>query len=164
MNGTHPPDEFLSPEHIAVLRRTTLAGFNDDEQESFIALCQRNSLDPFSKQIYATRRYVKDRSGNKVPTLVPVVSLLGLTANAIRTGQYDGCTIQWAGKDGVWRDEWLEEEFPVAAKCVVYHKGRTHPEVGIATWAGYCGQSYNNATKRWEVSEFLGTAGPVHVG
>ena len=170
MNGTaslsamHPAEAFLSQEDIDVLKRTLLSGYTEDEQESFIRLCQRTMLDPFSKQIYATRRYTKDRSGNKVPTLVPVTSVIGLTAIAARTGHYDGCTIQWAGKDGVWRDEWLEEEFPVAAKCIVYHKQRSHPEVGIANWAGYCGQSYNQSTKRWEVSEFWERLGAFMLG
>jgi hypothetical protein len=168
MNGIHgihtPPPPFLSPEEVEVLKRTLLSGYTEDEQESFVRLCQRTMLDPFSKQIYATRRYVKNRSGEKVATLVPVTSVIGLTAIAARTGHYDGCAIQWAGKDGTWRDEWLEEEFPVAAKCIVYHKQRTHPEIGIAHWAGYCGQSYNNATKRWEVSEFWERLGPFMIG
>src|ERR1700759_5725867 len=159
MNGTstlpqYPVETFLSEKDIDVLKRTLLAGYTEDEQESFIRLCQRTLLDPFSKQIYATRRWVKDRSGNKTATLVPVTSVIGLTAIAARSGHYDGCEIYWAGGDGVWKEEWLQEGFPVAAKCIVYHKQRTHPEVGIAHWAGYCGQSYNQATKRWEVSEF----------
>lgn len=169
MNGTstltsmHPTETFLSEKEIEVLKRTLLSGFTEDEQESFVRLCQRTLLDPFSKQIYATRRYVKDRGGNKVPTLVPVTSVIGLTAIAARTGMYDGCIIQWAGKDGVWKDEWLEEEFPTAAKCTVYHKQRTHPEVGIAHWTGYCGQAYNQVTKRWEVSEFWERLGPFMI-
>ena len=163
MNDKHPSEEFLSPDDIAVLKRTLLQGYTEDEQESFIRLCQRTLLDPFSKQIYATRRWVK-KGDSKVPTLVPVTSVIGLTAIAARTGEYDGCTIQWAGKDGIWKDEWLDEEFPSAAKCVVFHKGRSHPEVGIANWAGYCGQSYNNATKRWEVSEFWERLGAFMLG
>ena len=160
----HPQPPYLSEEQVKILKRTLLSGFGEDEQESFIAQCQRQSLDPFSKQIYATRRYTKDRQGNKVPTLVPVTSVIGLCAVAVRTGHYDGCTIQWVGKDGIWKDEWLSEEYPVAAKCVVYHKQRTHPEVGIATWAGYCGQSYNKATNRWEVTEFWERLGPFMLG
>ena len=163
MNDKHPSDEFLSPDDIAVLKRTLLQGYTEDEQESFIRLCQRTLLDPFSKQIYATRRWVK-KGDSKVPTLVPVTSVIGLTAIAARSGMYDGCQTYWCGKDAVWKDEWIDEEFPTAAKCIVYHKQRSHPEVGIAHWAGYCGQSYNNATKRWEVSEFWERLGPFMLG
>jgi phage recombination protein Bet len=149
MNGNYPIEKFLSTEEVDVLKRTLLSGFTEAEQEAFIRLCQRTLLDPFSKQIYATRRYTK---GN--PVLVPVTSVIGLTAVAARTGHYDGCIITWAGKDGVWRDEWLEDEPPSAAKCVVFHKERSHPEIGIARWNGYCGQAYNKETKRWEVTDF----------
>lgn len=158
MNGNlpslHPSEAFLSDEDVDVLKRTMLYGYTEAEQESFIRLAQRTQLDPFSKQLYATRRYAKDRSGNKVLTLVPVTSVLGLTAVAARTGHYDGCVITWCGTDGIWKDEWVSEEFPVAAKCVVYHKQRSHPEVAICRWNGYCGTSYNPATKRREVTEF----------
>jgi phage recombination protein Bet len=156
MNGTFgqitPP--FLSEAEIDVLRRTLLKQFTDDEQESFIRQCQRTLLDPFSKQIFATRRWTKDRQGNKTPTLTTVTSIMGLTAIAVRTGQYDGCVTTWAGKDGIWKDEWLEDEYPRAAKCVVYHKQRSHPEVGIARWEGYVGKAFDNATKRWEITDF----------
>jgi len=154
MNGTHPTEPFLSDQDIDVLKRTMLDGYSEAEQESFIRLCQRTQMDPFSKQLYATRRWVKDRNGNKVPTLVPVTSVLGLTAVAARTGQYDGCVITWAGPDGVWKDEWISGEFPVAAKCVVFHKQRSHPEVAICRWDGYCGTAFNSATKRREVTDF----------
>lgn len=147
-------ESFLSEEDIIVLKRTMLEGFTEAEQESFIRLCQRTQMDPFSKQVYATRRWVKDRTGNKVPTLVPVTSVIGLTAVAVRTGHYNGCETTWCGPDGIWKDEWISEEYPMAAKCIVYHKQREHPEVGIARWAGYCGQAYNKSTNRWEVTDF----------
>lgn len=145
---------FLSGQEIDVLKRTLLKQFTEDEQESFIRQCQRTLLDPFSKQIFATRRWTKDRQGNKTPTLTTVTSIMGLTAIAVRTGHYDGCVITWAGKDGAWKEEWLEDEYPVAAKCVVYHKERAHPEVGIARWEGYVGRAQDYNTKRWEVTDF----------
>jgi phage recombination protein Bet len=145
---------FLSAQEIDVHKRTLLKQFTEDEQESFIRQCQRTLLDPFSKQIFATRRWQKDKQGNKTPTLTTVTSIMGLTAIAVRTGHYDGCVITWAGKDGVWKDEWLEDEYPVAAKCVLYHKERSHPEVGIARWEGYVGRAQDYNTKRWEVTDF----------
>jgi phage recombination protein Bet len=157
MNVTIPETNvipFLSDKEIDVLRRTILKQFTEDEQESFVRQCLRSLLDPFSKQIFATRRWVKDGQGNKKPQLTTVTSIMGLCAIAIRTGTYDGCVIQWSGKDGVWKDEWLSDEFPAAAKCTVYVKGRTHPEVGIARWEGYVGKAFDQSTKRWEVTDF----------
>jgi len=152
------PLDFLSKEEVALLKRTMLSKFPEDEQETFIRICQRTRLDPFTKQVYATRRYnkVKDDSGDtkKVPTLVAVTGIMGLTAVADRTHDYDGCEIFWAGKDGEWKSEWLADEVPEAAKCIVYHKHRNHPEVGIARWGSYAGQNYNYQKKEWELSDF----------
>jgi phage recombination protein Bet len=156
-----PP--FLSEEECALLKRTQLSAFKEDEQETFIRICQRTKLDPFTKQIYATRRYnkVKDEHGQqkKVPTLVAVTGIMGLCALAERTRDYDGCEISWSAKDGNWKGEWLEEQAPEAAKCVVYHKHRSHPEVGIARWSSYVGQQWNNDVKQWEVTDFWARMG-----
>jgi len=154
LSNIPPVTPFLSEQEIDVLRRTLLKQFTEDEQESFLRQCQRSLLDPFSKQIFATRRWSKGRDGTKTPTLTVVTSILGLTAIAARTGQYDGCITTWCGKDGIWREEWIADEFPAAAKCVVHVKNRTYPEVGIARWEGYVGRAYDQSTKRWEVTDF----------
>lgn len=142
-------EPFLTDEEVELLKNTALRQFPEDQQSVFIRICQRSRLDPFTRQIYATKRM---SHGNV--TLVPVTGIQGLAAIAERTGQYDGCQVFWAGPDGTWKDEWLEEGYPSAAKAIVYHKGRTYPEVGIARWQAYVGQSYNRDTKRWEISEF----------
>jgi phage recombination protein Bet len=159
MNGIiQTPPDFLSKEQIDVLKRTMLKQFPDDEKETFIITCQLTRLNPFTKQIYATRRYqkVRDDSGEtkKVPTLVTVAGIMGLCAVADRTGNYDGCEIYWCGPGGQWKSEWVSDEFPAAAKCIVFHKKHTKPEVAIARWASYAGQTYNYSTKQWEVSDF----------
>jgi phage recombination protein Bet len=159
-----PMPDFLSKEEVELLKRTMLAKFPEDEAESFIRVCQRTKLDPFTKQIYATRRYqkVRDENGNtkKVPTLVIVTGIMGLTAVATRTGDYNGCEIAWAGppEEGTgevkWLTEWLFENAPAAARAIVHHRHRAHPEIGIARWHAYVGQSWNQEKKQWEVSEF----------
>jgi phage recombination protein Bet len=161
MNGINiptPPPDFLSKEQIEVLKRTMLKQFPEDERETFIITCQLTHLNPFTKQIYATRRYqkVRDDSGEtkKVPTLVTVAGIMGLCAVADRTGNYDGCEIFWCGSDGAWKSEWVSDEFPSAAKCIVYHKKHAKPEIAIARWSSYAGQTYNYTTKQWEVSDF----------
>jgi phage recombination protein Bet len=160
MNGLlhQPAPPFLSTDECDLLKRTILKGYPDDEQEMFIRLCQRTRLDPFTKQIYATKRYQKvreaDGSSKKVPTLVPVTGIIGLTAVADRTGQYDGCEIFWSGPEGEWKTEWLAEENPAAAKCIVYHKHRKQPEVAIARWFSYVGQTWDPDKRQWVVTDF----------
>jgi phage recombination protein Bet len=150
---------FLSDKEVELLKRNMLSKFPEDQQETFIRVCQRTKLDPFTKQIYPTQRYQKIRDADsgqtrKVPTLVTVTGIMGLCAIAERTGNYDGCVMAWAGKDGVWRDAWLSDQYPEAARCTVYHKGRTHPEVAIARWGGFAGTAYNYETKTWEITDF----------
>jgi phage recombination protein Bet len=150
--------DFLTAEEIDLLKRTTLSAFSDDEKHSFIRICQRTRLDPFTKQIYATRRYQRttDQDGyeKKIPVLVPVTGIMGLTAVAERTGDYDGCEICWSGEDGKWRSEWLSPEPPAAARCIVFHKKRTHPEIAIARWFSYAGQKWDPQKKVWVSTEF----------
>jgi hypothetical protein len=85
---------------------------------------------------------------------VYVTGIMGLTAVADRTGNYNGCQIHWSGPDGIWKEEWLSDEYPAAAKCTVYHKRREFPEVAIARWASYAGQAWNYEKKQWEVTDF----------
>lgn len=153
----NPILDFLSADEIALLKRTMLSKFAEDEQESFVRLCQRTRLDPFTKQVYATKRYQKERQNGeykKVPVLVPVTGIQGLTAVADRSGQYDGCEIHWCGPDGVWKEEWLSLDPPAAARCKVYHKNRHRPEVAIARWDGYAATQWDNDSKRWILTDF----------
>jgi phage recombination protein Bet len=158
IQGIQTPPDFLSKEQIEVLKRTMLKQFPEDERETFIITCQLTHLNPFTKQIYATRRFqkVRDDSGEtrKVPALVTVAGIMGLCAVADRTHQYDGCEIFWCGPDGIWKSEWVSDEYPTAAKCIVYHKQHAKPEIAIARWSSYAGQTYNYQTKQWEVSDF----------
>lgn len=157
-NYQTPAPPFLSEEEVKLLKRTMLAKFPEDEQETFVRTCQRTRLDPFTKQIHPTKRYTKvtDSNGStrKVPTLVTVTGIMGLTAVAERTGHYDGCEIKWAGPDGVWKDEWLAADPPEAARCIVHHKQRKHPEVGIARWKSFVGTQWDQDSKSWVISDF----------
>jgi phage recombination protein Bet len=157
-NQLPPVPDFLSKEECELLKKTALKAFPPDEQESFLRICQRTKLDPFVKQIYATKRYQKVRDGDgnvkKVPTLVPVTGIMGLCAVADRTGHYEGCEISWSGPDGIWKNEWLSDEYPAAARCVVHRKGRQHPEVAIARWFSYVGQNWDADKRQWVTGEF----------
>ena len=103
-------------------------GCNADELRLFAYHCQRTGLDPFSKQIYAIKR------GGKMTVQV---SIDGLRAIAERTGELSGSQRYWCGPEGEWKDVWLSDKPPSAAKCVIYRKNCSHPFVGVALFRDY---------------------------
>lgn len=153
-----PMPEFLTKDDKDLLKRTMLKKFAEDQQEVFIRRCERSKLDPFSGQIHPTMRNTRvrreDGTVEWVPTLVCVTGIYGLLAVAIRTGEYDGSELFWCGEDGKWRDEWLENYYPAAAKAIVYLKHRSRPEVMIARWFSFVQQTYSKEAKKWEVGDF----------
>lgn len=130
-----PDQTSWTEEQSLVLKQS---GIDDDvtkaELSGFLHLCQRTGLDPFSRQIYLIGRWDK-RAGRKVFT--PQTGIDGYRVVANRTITRLGGTLGyedtlWCGKDGRWRDVWLEDEPPAAAKVTVLRDGQRFPAV-----AGY---------------------------
>jgi phage recombination protein Bet len=122
------PRSGMTDEQVELLKRTIAKGASHDELAMFLAQCQRTGLDPFSRQIYWIKR------GNQGSTQV---SIDGFRVIAERSGELDGQDVAWCAADGVWRDVWLEQETPAAARVLVYRKGCSHPFPGIAKWSEY---------------------------
>lgn len=119
--------------------------------EVFLAQCKRTQLDPVARQIYCIYR------GGKWGTQI---SIDGARLVAERSRKYQGQTAtEWCGPDGVWRDVWLEREYPVAARVGVYRKGWKEPLYAVANWDAYVqGFSKNGAV---EVSKMWAKMGPL---
>lgn len=67
------------------------------------------------------------------------VGIDGYRLVAERTGLYEGQTVpQWCAEDGVWREVWLSDHAPAAARVGVYKRGFREAVVGVATWREYC--------------------------
>lgn len=83
----------------------------------FFHQVKRTGLDPFNGEIYMITRKGK-------PTIqTGVHGYMKLAHRAARAeGVSWGIETFWCGKDGQWRDVWLEKTPPAAAKTVV-HKG-----------------------------------------
>lgn len=130
--------EFWSDNQALVLRQ---AGIDDQvtraELTSFLHLCQRTGLDPFSRQVYLIGRYDK-REGRKVYN--PQTGIDGYRIVAQRTAERTGQPLSyddtlWCGPDGQWTDVWLSQEPPVAAKVTV-HRGLSRFSA-VALWSEY---------------------------
>ena len=128
--------QFWTPEQAAVLQQSGIdMDVSRPELETFLHLCQKTGLDPFSRQIYMIGRF-NARAGRKVYT--PQTSIDGLRIVAQRSHDYAGQDGPWwCGADGQWADVWLAPEPPAAARVGVLRGTFTQPLYAVARWESY---------------------------
>lgn len=125
-------------QQLAVLRS---AGVSEEvtpaELAAFLHECQRTRLDPFTRQIYLIGRYDNQLKRKVFRSQTGIDGYRVIAHRVVREEQaeleYEETL--WCGHDGVWRDVWLSEQPPAAAKVVVLKNGKRFPSV--ATLAEY---------------------------
>jgi phage recombination protein Bet len=133
-----PEQTMWTNEQAAVLRQS---GIKDQvtpaELSGFLHLCQRTGLDPFSRQIYLIGRFSK-KDGREVYT--PQTGIDGYRVIAQRVtaqtgGSYGYEDTVWCDPSGRWRDVWLSDDAPAAAKVTVFRNGQRFS--AVATFREY---------------------------
>lgn len=125
----------FSPDQLATIKATVAKGTTDQEFKLFIEVCKYHALNPFARQIYAVVR-VSKKDGSR--SLCIQTSIDGYRLLAERSGKYAGQTgPQWCGQDGEWKDVWLSDNPPAAARIGIFRKDFQHPIWGVVKYKSY---------------------------
>lgn len=118
---------------VALIKRMIAPNAKPDELALFVQVCQRTGLDPFARQIYCIHR------GGKMGIQT---SIDGFRLIAERTKHYAGQLGPfWCGDDGEWKDVWLSNKPPRAAKVGALRDDFKEPCWSVANWEFYAQQS-----------------------
>lgn len=137
INQDQSLDWWNHQDKIDLVKNTIAKGASDNELLLFQSICQRTKLDPFARQIYMIERRFK-QGNDWLKKMEIQTSIDGFRVIAVRSGHYEGQTAPfWCGKDGTWKDVWLESEPPAACKIGVYRTGFREALVAIARFDSY---------------------------
>jgi len=140
----------LPPGHLELIKRTVARGATDEELALFLYTAKRLGLDPLTRQIHLVKRRVRQPDGSWQDVATIQVGVDGFRVNAKRSGKYVGQLGPfWCGKDGVWKDVWLEDDPPRAAKVGILRSDAKEPIWAVARYDSYV-QLVRDGEKGWK--------------
>ena len=135
---------FWTPNQRAALAQLGVERASDADLAVFFHQCTRTGLDPFARQIYMIQREGKQT----IQTGIDGFRLIGRRAVNQSHETLEVSEAEWCGPDGVWRDVWLAQEPPAAARVTVVRNGGRFP--AIALYSEYVGLKRDGSvTRMW---------------
>jgi len=136
-----PTRQTLTRAQIELVKRTIAPDATDEELMLFVQACNETGLNPFTKEIYFVKYKTK-----RGPVVAIVTGIDGYRKFAERSAEYRGQVGPfWCGPDGEWKEVWLSDEPPVAAKVGVLKGDNHEPIWGIAKW-----KTFAKNTELWQ--------------
>lgn len=138
----------ITDEQWNLVKRTLMdtdkVQFSDDEFKLFVNQAKRTGLDPFTRQIYATK------TGGKMTVQATID---GLRLIAQRSGEYQGQTRPvWFDEDGNEYKVWPKKKgFPYACEVGVYKDGFKEPLYAMAIFDEYVAKSKDFKTQEMKI-------------
>ena len=127
-----------------LIRSQISIGAPDETIALLVTRCRQLGVDPLGRMLYAIPRNKKkqnERTGKWETTETHWIlqsSIDLFRAMAEFHGEYSGQIGPfWCGKDEVWKDMWLDDKPPCAAKVGVLRKSFKTPLYAIAIWKEY---------------------------
>lgn len=125
-------DVLRMSEEEQLLRRRRYGHLSDEDFCVMVAECRRRGLDPWLGHVIAEMRH---NETTRLPEMTIYTTLAGMRTHARNSGRYVGRDGPfWCSRDGAWRDVWLADDPPYAAKVGV----RLHrPDAlvwGVSRW------------------------------
>ncbi len=135
----------FNDEQLTLIRQTVAKGTTPEQFKLFVEVCKYHGLNPFARQIYAVVRNSKQTDGSYEKQMSIQTSIDGYRLLAERSGKYAGqIGPQWCDTDGEWKDVWLSDKPPAAARIGVLRKDFEQPTWGVAKF-----KSYAQTTPLW---------------
>lgn len=138
----------ITDEQWSLVKRTLMdtetVQFSDDEFKLFVNQAKRTGLDPFTRQIYATK------TGGKMTVQATID---GLRLIAQRSGEYQGQTRPvWFDDEGKEYRVWPKKKgYPYACEVGVYKSGFKEPLYAMAIFDEYVAKHKDFKTKEIKI-------------